>query len=76
MGPPPFVQTTFGEVLAARVAGAAPRGSPFCNAAQADGGFLLCLLAVWGSKAFVAVGAAELVWCTQTNVGARSLHRT
>jgi hypothetical protein len=44
VGPPPFVQTTFGEVLAARVAGTAPRGSPFCNAAQADGGSLLRLL--------------------------------
>lgn len=39
-GPPPFVQTTFGEVLAARVAGTAPRGSPFCTALQADGELL------------------------------------
>lgn len=30
--PAPFVQTSFGEVLAARVAGTAPRGSPFCSA--------------------------------------------
>ncbi|KAI3426390.1 hypothetical protein D9Q98_008761 [Chlorella vulgaris] len=36
-GPPPFVQTSFGEVLAARVAGAAPRGSPFISAAHVDG---------------------------------------
>lgn len=39
-GPAPFVQTTFGEVLAARVAGTAPRGSPFCTALQADGELL------------------------------------
>lgn len=38
-GPPAFLQTSFGEVLAARVAGGAPKGSPFCTALQVDGAF-------------------------------------
>ncbi|PSC70953.1 transcription factor MYB44-like isoform B [Micractinium conductrix] len=36
-GPAPFVQASFGEVLAARAAGTLPRGSPFCSATQING---------------------------------------
>lgn len=72
VGPPPFVQTTFGEVLAARVAGAAPRGSPFCNAAQVDGRLLLCLLAGWGGGGMCGCGA-EFVHPTSVPTGSLCL---
>lgn len=37
LGPAPFLQTSFGEVLSARMAGAVPKGSPFSSAMQLDG---------------------------------------
>ena len=63
LGPAPFLQTSFGEVLSARMAGAVPKGSPFSSALQLDGEPPSLL--AFASRFHFASGFAGLQPCTR-----------